>query len=454
MRKLMFILIASILVFSFGFIAVFATKTEEDATKPFAGETLTYIGIDWIGTQVLRDKVGEFEEMTGATVNFDILEWSAFAEKLFLTLNSGSSTYDLVNLDYTWSGSLTAHDHLEPYPLDKWKADPEFDFDDIFPSYTGSLGTSMGEEGNLYIVPFVTDIIGLYYRTDLFEEYADEFKAEYGYNLKVPIYWDEFLDVAKFFTMDRDGDGEIDLHGTTMMAAPVAIASDYVIYAHGFGFDYFTEDLRPDYLQPLSIEATQFYIDLYRKWKVVPKSSPNNWFTEVPILLQRDQVATAVLWAAFMESVNDPEQSKVAGKVAFAPLPRRREMDTPGGLLGGHGLSIPKYSEHKEAALAFVEWVMSKEYQDENAMRGATGGRYSSTKKAASKYPWMSPYADAVMTGKPWTRTIFPDYFTVHHTDMSEELSKALAGELTVKEALTNVQNRVYKIMEEAGYYD
>ena len=43
------------------------------------------------------------------------LDWSAFQEKLLLTMNSGSSTYDLVNLDYTWSGSLTAHDHLEPF---------------------------------------------------------------------------------------------------------------------------------------------------------------------------------------------------------------------------------------------------------------------------------------------------------------------------------------------------
>jgi multiple sugar transport system substrate-binding protein len=453
MKKLLIVLFVSLLVFSVGFFTALATGTKVEESKPLAGETITFIGIDWLGTQVLRDKVGEFEEATGINVNFDILEWSAFQEKLFLTLNSESPTYDVVNLDFTWSGSLTAHDHLEPYPVDKWKADPDFDYNDIFQSYINHYGNPMGKKGELYILPFVTDIIGYYYRTDLFKEYANEFKSEYGYDLKPPTYWDEFLDIAKFFTMDRDGDGEIDLYGTTMMAAPVGIASDYVIYANGFGFHYFTEDLHPDYLQPLSIEATQFYIDLYRKWKVVPPSTPNNWFTEVQILLQRDQVATSVLWAAFFESVNDPEQSKIAGKVAFAPLPRRRGMDASGGLLGGHGLSISKYSEHKEAALKFVEWIMSKEYQDDNAMRGATGGRYSSLKKAASKYPWFSNYADALLTGQPWTRKVFPDYFSIHHTDMSEELSKALAGQLTVKEALTNVQNRVDKLMREAGYY-
>ena len=101
----------------------------------------------------------------------------------------------------------------------------------------------MGKPGNLYIVPFVTDIIGLYYRKDLFEEYADEFKSKYGYDLKPPEYWDEFLDIAKFFTRDTNSDGEIDLYGTTMMAAPVGIASDYVIYANGFGFNYFTDDI-------------------------------------------------------------------------------------------------------------------------------------------------------------------------------------------------------------------
>jgi ABC-type glycerol-3-phosphate transport system substrate-binding protein len=48
-------------------------------------------------------------------------------------------------------------------------------------------GNPMGKAGNLYIVPFVTDIIGLYYRTDLFE------KAK----LQPPKTWDELLDAAK-----------------------------------------------------------------------------------------------------------------------------------------------------------------------------------------------------------------------------------------------------------------
>ncbi|HEY8500732.1 MAG TPA: sugar ABC transporter substrate-binding protein [Clostridia bacterium] len=430
-----------------------AKDNKESTELPYKGVTLNIPAIDWLGSQVMRELSAEFEQETGAKVVWDILETSALQEKVFLTINGKAGTYDIITADATWTAALAVMDGLEPMPVEEWKADKDFDFDDLYTTFTDAYGDPTGRTDNVYFIPMVTDVMGMYYRSDLFEQYADEFKKEYGYDLKVPEYWDEFLDIAKFFTRDTNGDGEIDLYGTTMMAAPVAIASDYIVYANSWGFDYFTEDLRPNYTDPKSIEAITFYIDLYRKWKVVPPSVPNNWFSETQLLMQRGQVATSVNWAAFCESTNDPAQSEYAGKILFAPLPRARGVESSKGLLAGHCYAINKYSKNLEAAKAYMTWALSKPVQDKLAMRGVTGSRYSSSINASSKYPWMKNFAEAVLTGKHWVPRMFPDFMSIHQVVMSDELSKALMGEQTVEEALNKVQQRVDQLMREGGYY-
>ncbi len=419
----------------------------------YEGVTLNIPAIDWLGSQVMRELSTQWEEETGGTVNWDILETSALQEKVFLTLNAQDDTYDIITADGTWTAALALTQGLEPMPVDEWKADEEFDYDDLYTTYMDAYGDPSGTSDNVYFVPMVSDLMGLYYRTDLFEEYADEFEAEYGYELKAPEYWDEFLDIAEFFTMDMDDDGEIDLYGTTMMAAPTAIASDYVVYANTWGFDYITTELKPNYTDPKSIEATQFYIDLYREHNVVPPSSPNNWFSEVQVLTQRGQVATSINWAAFCESINDPEQSEVGGNIAFAELPRARGIEESKGLVAGHLYAINSHSKNVDAAKDFLTWALSKPVQDELAMNGVTGSRYSSSVDASSKYPWMASYAEGVKNGTHWVSRMFPDFMNIHQVVMSEELSKALVGDQTVEVALENVQNRVDTLMSEAGYY-
>ncbi len=428
---------------------VSGTENVED----FKGVTLNIPAIDWLGSQAMRELSAQWEEQTGGKVQWDILETSALQEKVFLTLTGKADTYDIITADATWTAALTVTDQLEPMPVDAWKADPEFDYDDLYTTFMDAYGDTTGETDNVYFVPMVSDLMGMYYRSDLFEEYADEFKAEYGYDLEPPEYWDQFLDIAKFFTRDTNGDGETDLYGTTMMAAPVAIASDYIVYANSWGFDYMTTDLHPNYLDPKSIEATNFYIDLYRKWNVVPPSSPNNWFSEVQLLMQRGQAATSINWAAFCESTNDPAQSEYAGKIMFTALPRARGVEASQGLLAGHLYAINKNSKHLDAAKSFLTWALSKPVQDQLALMGVTGSRYSSSVDAATKYPWMQAFADAAVTGKHWAPRMFPDYMNIHQVVMSDELSKALMGEITVEEALANVQERVDEMMREAGYY-
>ena len=59
----------------------------------------------------------------------------------------------------------------------------------------------------------------------------------------------------------------------------------------------------------------------------------------------------------------DPESSKVIGKVGIAPNPG-------GGLNGGWGWAIPNSSPNKEAAWKFLKWVESYEIAKKRALLG------------------------------------------------------------------------------------
>src|SRR4029453_2978126 len=98
--------------------------------------------------------------------------------------------------------------------------------DDLFTSdvkddlFGGLVSESQGDD-TFVGMPVWTNSEILFYRTDLFEDPKNmaDFEAKYGYPLAAPTTWDEYRDVAEFFTRDTDGDGTIDLYGTDVKGA-------------------------------------------------------------------------------------------------------------------------------------------------------------------------------------------------------------------------------------------
>src|SRR5690606_26992263 len=76
-------------------------------------------------------------------------------------------------------------------------------FDDLIPGYRDNLSWN----GVEYAWPWDGDVFTLNYRADLLEDAAHQaaFEAEYGYPLAVPTTWQEYADIAAYFTA-TDGD--------------------------------------------------------------------------------------------------------------------------------------------------------------------------------------------------------------------------------------------------------
>ena len=120
-------------------------------------------------------------------------------------------SFDIAALDAIWLSAFA--DGVAP--LDDLFTDDVKS--DLFPG----LVTEAQVGGKYVGMPIFTNSEILYYRTDLFGDRQNkaDFEAKYGYPLAPPTTWEEYTDVAEFFTRDTDGDGQIDLYGTDVKGA-------------------------------------------------------------------------------------------------------------------------------------------------------------------------------------------------------------------------------------------
>jgi multiple sugar transport system substrate-binding protein len=70
-------------------------------------------------------------------------------------------------------------------------------------------------------------------------------------------------------------------------------------------------------------------------------------------------VATFLDINLFVPTLENPEKSKVAGKVGYAMVPRGPAGRAP--FLAGWAYSLSPFSKHKEAGWYFVQWATNKE---------------------------------------------------------------------------------------------
>ena len=118
-------------------------------------------------------------------------------EKLVSELTARSSAYDLLVFPPYFLGDFVALGflrELEPYTK---LIDPQLD--DYLPVYRDPV---IKRNGKLYALMYDGDMLQVTYRTDLFSDPTEQknFKAKYGWELAPAKNWDQFMQIAEFFT--------------------------------------------------------------------------------------------------------------------------------------------------------------------------------------------------------------------------------------------------------------
>lgn len=383
----------------------------------------------------------------GIELDFVSLPENEARAKITTSVATGGGEYDVTMISnyetQMWAENGWITD-LQPY-IDKT---PSYDADDFIPS----LKESLSYEGDMYSVPFYGESSFLTYRKDLFE------KA--GLTMPAEPTWPQVAELAKKLDDPENGVSGICLRGIPGWGEVLA-PLDTVI--NTFGGRWFDENWNAQLTSPEVKEAVQFYVDTVRESGQTGAAASN--FGDC---LTRYSQGQAAMWydaTSMVSTTEDKAESEVEGKNGYAPAPVVKTESS--GWLYTWSLGIPRTSEHKDDAWKFVEWMTNKEYietvgEELGWARVPPGSRQSTyeipqVEKAAQAY--AGPTLQALETAdekKPTVQAVpyqgiqflrIPEFQDLG-TRVSQQIAAAIAGNVTVDEALEQSQRYAQSVGE------
>ncbi|TCM75024.1 sorbitol-binding protein /mannitol-binding protein [Rhizobium sp. BK068] len=419
----------------------------------FAGmasaETLTIATVnngDMIRMQKLTD---DFKKKNpDIDLEWVTLEENVLRQKVTTDIATKGGQYDVLTIG-TYEVPIWAKQGWL-LPLDNLGA--EYDADDLLPAIRSGLTA----DGKLYAAPFYGESSMVMYRKDLFE----------AAGLKMPDAptWDFIAEAAKKITnKDKEIYG-ICLRGKAGWGENMAFLT---AMSNSFGARWFDEQWKPQFDQPEWKDTLNFYVNLMKE--AGPPGASSNGFNENLALFQTGKCGMWIDATVAASFVSNPKESTVADKVGFALAPDKG-LGKRGNWLWAWSLAIPAGSQKVEAAEKFVAWATSKDYtnlvaEKEGWLNAPPGTRTSLY--ANADYQKAAPFAkttiDSINAADPTKPTVKPvPYVGVQFvaipefqgigTAVGQQFSAALAGQVSVDQALQSAQQLTTREMTKAGY--
>ncbi len=317
-----------------------STAESSDTKKEEVVKLKHWLWLDNPNDPTFSQLVEEFNSThPNIQVEIEVIGWNDFHTKLLNSVTGGSGP-DTSSFKLTWQPEFIGQDALVPLNdfLNDW---PEKD--DVAENLWDVMKY---EDGNNYVMPWELQVLYMYYRPSMFEEVG----------AKIPETWDEFLDVAKKLTRDTNGDGKIDQYAFAMRGArgghePWAsfVLSDIP------GNTFFDEEGKCTLTYPEAIEANEFFLDLYKKYKVVPPTAPADGFNEIIANFKSGKAAMVIHHIKSSNGMIEQFGDDVdAFPVPAGPHGRWTSM-------GDTENVIYKSTKHPQEAFTFISWLAEKE---------------------------------------------------------------------------------------------
>jgi multiple sugar transport system substrate-binding protein len=373
------------------------------------------------GTRVIGDI---FEEKNpGVTVKYTGIPYSDKLAKSSSEFFSGAkhTSFDVDEVTEMWLPTFVNNEWLEPIDdyVDK-------SFVDRYPE---GITKALKFDGKLYAIPH-------YINQPLFY-YNEKMLKEAGYD-RPPETWQELMEYSeKLTTGDQFG-----------FAAPLYQESDtlyylmsYVYQAGGMMYD---ENNEPAFNSPETLEAFNFLIDLYQNG-YMPKGVTSMDCFRVANLFRQEKVAMMINWAFEIQN-NLKEESKVKDDFKVS--------SNPAGAAGSKICAAPwlyvlsNKAKEKDLGIQYLEMFMTPELLSDYVLTEPgkiiplTDIYYN--ERVENEVPFHEVIRDNI------------DNFVLETGPKKEELAiilvtelnKALIGEKSAEQALSDAENEANSVLE------
>ena len=405
--------------------------------------SITIWWAQWEPANGLQALAGEFEQESGIGVKVHQIPWPAFHDQVFLSFGNNRTDFDIVVGDSQWIGrGATKGLYLE---LTDWLSGA-VDLSSIHPRAARYLCEYPAGSGRFYAAPCETDAMGFAYRSDWFEDPAEQaaFKEKHGRKLGPPDTWGEFVEVAAFFHRPEERRygcsilGGRGYDGITMGFQPF-------LWSWGGSWgDAETFQVRGHVNGPAAVEGLEFMKGLLQY--TPPGGNTADYFYNNDVF-KNGSTAMVLDYFAFYPGM----VASMGDKVGFFVVPRHGDRRTIS--LGGQGFSISTKipAAQQELAKQFIAWFQQVEVQKK--WIGYAGAFTANTVLLASdEFARASPYNSAFAASLDhlqdfWNVPVYIELLAVSQRYLGE----ALDGVKTPGEALDRIAEEHELIMMQAG---
>jgi len=416
--------------------------------RKFEGTVLHMIAEQQNPTVALEKQLNKFEELTGIKVILEMGPFDSVVQKITLAMQSGSDAYDIIATPYQFLGNLVVNNYVQP--LEPLMQDQSLS---IIKDYNeadlikGMWDASGKWKDQVYGIPANSCIMFMAYRKDLFENEAEKaaFKAKYGYDLAVPTNWENYRDIAEFFTRKAGSTlaGKTldqDFFGVSMSGKRHdATTCEWLNYAWSFGGGVFDQNGNIIIGSDKNVAALDYYTNLQ---KFAPPGISNKTWDEQTTDMQQGIASMAIIFNDCLPAIENPEQSKVVGKMGYAAVPVKEK---PAAHYGAWSYFIPTKSPNPKAAWVFLQWFNTPEVQKNLALDGAFPNLQSTyNDPELMKRPYWQATLDAYKISS--TRPRIPEWNSMNE-ELMLELSNAISGLSSPKDALQAAQKKYEEIL-------
>jgi multiple sugar transport system substrate-binding protein len=444
--------------------------------KDYSGRTLNIIthAVPVMGEPTaLHAK--QFEELTGAKVNVVHVPFGDLFQRIMIPFQTGQNAYDVLFYGSLWIGDF--QQYLEPVSAEYSKAPG---MQDVTTNYkdVATWGKTMVQ------YPVDGDRHYLKYRTDILDnpQMQARYKKDTGKELRVPATWEEYNEIAKYFSgWDWDGNGklgygsaEVAKRDDLMFSAIISRVAPYAKHPDvkgGFFFDI--ETMKPLVNTPGWVRGLELFVDAQ---KAFPPGGNNFGLGDEIFSFGGGQTLMSYSWDdAFIQAMQP--DSRIRNKVAAAPLPGAKEVwnrktgkwdkfETPNRapyITWGWTSAVSKLSKNKDMAFDFLCFFSNEANTTHDLQIGRFGVNPFRNTHFDAKF-WITKLGWDEKTATTYVETLRSMDLSKNRvfdlrvpgvgqfmTSLAAGVSKALAGQETPQKALDGVAAEWQQIVDRIG---
>jgi len=371
----------------------------------------------------IKAMTAEFEENNpGISVALEFVPYEALHDKIITSAAAGTNGYDIVLYDVVWPAEFAEGGFLT-------------DVTDRVPKELGNqifdgAWTTVTYNSRIFGMPWILDTKYLFFNREMLSQAGIE---------TPPSTWTEVMEQSQILK-DK---GVVKYPLVWSWSQSEAMICDYTTLVAAHGGSFF-EGGKPAFNKDGALAAIDYMATSLKSGLTNPAST--EYFEEdVRRVFSNGEAAFALNWTYMNALVNDPSESKVAGKIGVMPAPGVKGVSEASAVNGSMGLGIPSNSAHKDEAWALISYLTDKKVQENYAKLSLPVWKESYSVKSVTEgqEELVSAASKAIAVMSP--RPVVPAYTEVSNI-LQKHLHSILLGEESSEDALADAVKRVSRI--------